>query len=78
MKSIIKSIKFMAGFTAIFLFFLFIVTAALAAVFAPFGAGFWLGDMGYHPAVCFLAGFLIVLGYVVVAERLGHLDDLLI
>jgi hypothetical protein len=76
MKSITKSLKFITTFFLFGIYFILLVTTALFAIFAPFGAGMLLSGWGYHPSVCFFAGFLIVLGYVVAAEKLGHLDDL--
>ncbi len=76
MKSILKSLKFMALFTGFFLYCVVCVATFCFGVFAPFGAVMLSIEMGLHPAAGCVGGFLVVFSYILVAEKLGHLDDL--
>jgi hypothetical protein len=76
MKSILKSLKFMALFTSFFLYIILCILGAMFATFAPFGATMLLNKLGCQPAMSIFGGFLVVFSYVIIAEKLGHLDDL--
>jgi len=76
MKSITKSLKFLLLFLLMGIYFVLLASTVLFAIFAPFGAGMLLDEWGFHPLACCTAGFLVALSYVIVAEKLGHLDGL--